>query len=83
MKNYSDRIITTPGVLFGKPRVKGTRISAHQILECLSEDWTYKEIIDQYPAITKHDITACIQYANSVIKDIHIVTYTKSKPVNA
>ncbi len=84
MKNYSDHIVASPKVLFGKPRVKGTRISAHQILECLSEGWTYKEIISQFPALSKHDITACIQYASSFIEDIHIVgNYSKSKIVHA
>ena len=33
------RIEISEDILFGKPRVKGTRISVEKVLACLAEGW--------------------------------------------
>lgn len=58
--SYKNHIVSTPTVLFGKPRVKGTRIPVQQVLECLAEGWDSKKIVDQFPVLKKEDIQACI-----------------------
>ena len=61
--NWKDRIETNPDVLSGKPIVAGTRISVELVVELLAEDWTPDEILDQYPALSRPDIQACLHYA--------------------
>ena len=62
-KNWKDRIETNPDVLSGKPVVAGTRIAVELVVELLAEDWTPDEILDQYPALSRPDIQACLHYA--------------------
>lgn len=70
---YAERIVATPGVLFGKPRVKGTRIPVHQIVQCIAEGWSEKKIVEQFPGIKKEDIKACIAYAGDLLEGIHMI----------
>ena len=51
-----------PGILSGKPIIKGTRISVEQIVGHLNGVWTEEKIIAGYH-ITAEDIEACRQFA--------------------
>jgi uncharacterized protein (DUF433 family) len=64
--NWKEHIVTTPDVLRGKPRIKGTRIPASLILGYLAADNTYKEIIQEFPDLTKEQIAACLDYAREL-----------------
>lgn len=64
MAHMNGRITVTPDVLFGKPHIKGTRISVDQVLSCLSEGFSFEKIIDEFPYLTKEDVRACVEYAN-------------------
>ncbi len=66
MESYLDRITINPAQLDGKPCIRGMRISVQTILEFLSAGTTTEEIIEQYPVLTKEDITACLQYAAKI-----------------
>ncbi len=66
---FRDRIEINPGILTGKPIVKGTRISVEFILELLSQGWSYEEILKNYPQLTREDILAAIEYCLEVIKE--------------
>jgi len=57
------RISRDANIVFGKPAIKGTRISVEFILERLAAGWSEAEILDNYPHITRDDILACIAYA--------------------
>jgi uncharacterized protein (DUF433 family) len=70
-----ERIVVNPKVHFGKPVIKGTRITVQNVLELLNEGLTFKQIIqDYYPDLKKGDIQACLQYAIALVaaEDIHI-----------
>jgi uncharacterized protein (DUF433 family) len=62
----SDRIIISSDTLFGKPRIKGTRISVEQVLGSLAEGWSHNKIIGEFD-ITNEDINACIEFAYHAI----------------
>jgi uncharacterized protein (DUF433 family) len=59
----SDWIDSNPGILGGKPCVRGTRISVHHILELLANGATLDEILRANPQITREGLLAAIQYA--------------------
>ena len=70
-----DRIIVNPRIHFGKPVIKGTRITVQNVLELINEGLTFDQIIkDYYPDLKKEDIRACLQYAIALVasEDIHI-----------
>jgi len=58
-----DRITANPKVLGGKPIIRGTRISVEFILDLLASNVPEKEILEDYPHLTKEDIRACLRYA--------------------
>ena len=64
--NWEEFIISTPDVLRGKPRIKGTRIPVSLILGYLAAGSTIEEIIEEFPDIKKEQITACLDYARDL-----------------
>ncbi len=70
-----ERIIVDPHIHFGKPVIKGTRITVQNVLELIKEGLTFDQIMrDYYPDLKKDDILACMQYAIALVaaEDIHI-----------
>jgi uncharacterized protein (DUF433 family) len=57
------RIKVDPGVMAGKPVVRGTRLTVEHILNLLANGETPTGILDEYPGITDDDIRACLVYA--------------------
>jgi uncharacterized protein (DUF433 family) len=51
--NWQDHIVSTPDVLRGKPRIKGTRIPVSLILGYLAAGNTAEQIIEQFPDLKK------------------------------
>ncbi|MGK2953046.1 MAG: DUF433 domain-containing protein [Thiobacillus sp.] len=66
---WRDRITSDPAVLAGKPVVKGTRISVELILGWLANGWTYEQILESYPHITRDDILAALAFAAEMMRD--------------
>lgn len=59
----NEYIDINPNIAFGKPCIKGTRISVNFILELLSLDWTIGAILENYPQLTQTQIQAAIKFA--------------------
>ena len=56
------RIVSTPGVLGGKPRIDGTRVGVVHILEALAAGDTAEEIVRDFPWLSHDDIRAALLY---------------------
>jgi uncharacterized protein (DUF433 family) len=65
-KNRLERITIDPGVLCGKPVIKGTRISVELILEKLVQGYSYQKTVKEYD-IQEEDIKAALLYAQKTI----------------
>ncbi len=63
------RISIDPEVCFGKPCIKGHRIWVSLILDFLASGMTVQEILQQYPALEKADILACIAYGAEMARE--------------
>lgn len=59
----NDRIEINPGIMLGKPVVRGTRITVELILRKIAEGATEEVLLDAYPTLKKKDIKAAIVYA--------------------
>ncbi|OHE55589.1 MAG: hypothetical protein A2Z47_03915 [Thermodesulfovibrio sp. RBG_19FT_COMBO_42_12] len=64
--NWRDYIVSTPDVLRGKPRIKGTRVPVSLILGYLAAGNTVEEIIEEFPDLTREQIAACLDYAREL-----------------
>ena len=63
---WRDYIESTPDILRGKPRLKGTRIPVSLVLGYLASDQTSAEIIEEFPDLSKEQIAACLDYAREL-----------------
>ena len=60
--DWQDRIEKVPGILSGKPIIRGMRLSVEQVMGHLNGGWSEEDIIAGY-GITAEDIEACRQFA--------------------
>ncbi len=63
---WQDHIGSTPNILRGKPRIKGTRIPVSLILGYLAEGYSPEQIIAEFPDLNNEQIAACLDYAREL-----------------
>lgn len=61
--DYHDRIVIDPQIRFGKPTVRGTRITVGDVLSYLASGMSEDEILADFQSLTREDIRACLAYA--------------------
>jgi uncharacterized protein (DUF433 family) len=61
--DYLNRIAADPAIRFGKPCVRGTRISVGDVLEYLAGGLSEDDILADFPQLTREDIRACLAFA--------------------
>ena len=62
VNDYSHIITIEPDKRFGRPCIRGMRISVYDILEWLAGGMAYEEILDEFPDLTIEDILASIAF---------------------
>lgn len=60
---YRDRIVLDPTVRFGKPVVRGTRITVGDVLAYLAGGMSEAEILADFPQLRHEDVLACLGFA--------------------
>ncbi len=65
--NWQERIVVDPGILLGKPVIRGTRLAVEFIIDLLAQGWSQEEILRNYPGLTYEDIQACLAYVSTVL----------------
>ena len=63
MAPYSERISINPVIRFGKPCIKGTRITVYDVLSWLASGMTNEQILKDFPELKVEDIHASLSYA--------------------
>lgn len=76
--NWHDHIVVDPNVLVGKPIVKGTRISVELLLDRLADGWSFDDILDAYPHLTREQVQAAIAFASELFKEERFVAIQKA-----
>jgi len=61
--DYRDRIVIDPEVRFGKPCVRGTRITVGDVLSYLASGMSEQQILADFPQLAPEDIRACLAFA--------------------
>ena len=63
MNELRAHIVIDNEIRFGKPCIKGTRITVGDILQWLSSGMTEQEILEDYPELQKNHIKAALAFA--------------------
>jgi uncharacterized protein (DUF433 family) len=63
-----DCIVLAPTILAGKPVIRGTRLAVEFILGLMADGWSEADIIENYPGVTRDDVTAGLAYASDVVR---------------
>jgi len=74
MINYQEHIEINSEIRFGKPIIKGTRISVYDILNWLANGKTNEEIVFDFPELSIDDIKSCLAYAAQKEHKIRVAT---------
>jgi uncharacterized protein (DUF433 family) len=62
--DYKEFIEVDPEIRFGKPIIKGTRITVYDVLQWLASGMTHDEIISDFPQLNEKQILACLACTN-------------------
>lgn len=58
-----ERIVTDPAIRFGKPTVRGTRLTVGEVLGCLAAGASEEQLMLDYPQLSHEDVLACLAFA--------------------
>lgn len=61
--DYVQHIVVDREIRFGKPVIKGTRISVSDILGYMAAGDSEEDILAEFPQLKVEDIRACLAYA--------------------
>ncbi len=78
--HWSDRIVSDPDILVGKPTIKGTRISVELLLDRLADGWSTEDILTSYPHISRDDILAALAFVAEIYREESFVAVGKARP---
>ncbi len=70
---YEQFIEINPNIRFGKPCIRGTRITVQDILEMLSGGMSFDGILEDFPQLSIEKIRAALAYAASRERKIRMV----------
>ena len=61
--SVEERIVMTPGVCGGRPRIRGTRMTVVDLLAGLAAGDKPDDIVADFPEISHEDIAAALRFA--------------------
>jgi uncharacterized protein (DUF433 family) len=73
----SERITIDPDICNGKPVIKGTRIAVQTVLEFLAAGDSAADVLEEYPALSREDVQACLDYASKLMANHYSVVSLK------
>ena len=75
----TDRVEINPGVMLGKPVIRGTRIPVELLLRKLSEGASESELLEAYPRLVREDIQTAIRYAADTLAHEEVIFVSASQ----
>jgi uncharacterized protein (DUF433 family) len=66
--DWRNHIVVDPGILVGKPVIKGTRLAVEFVLDLLAQGWPEPEILREY-RLESVQVRACLAYAQDRLRD--------------
>ena len=75
MINYLQYIEIDPKKRFGRPILKGTRISVYDVLNWLANGMSKKQISSDFPELSEEMVNACLFYAANKENHLRIASW--------
>ena len=72
--NYREYIEIRPDKRFGRPCLKGTRISVYDVLNWLSNGMSKQDVMEDFNELTEEMINACLGYAADKERRLNIAS---------
>ena len=69
-KKLLERIVLNPGIMVGKPVIRGTRLTVDFILNLLAHGASENDILCEYEGLDIKDIQACYLFATKSLENI-------------
>ena len=73
-----DRIVSEPGIMLGKPVIRGTRVPVELLVRKLGEGASVEEMLEAYPNLKREDIFAALKFAADSLSNEEIVFLPKA-----
>lgn len=73
MENIEKYITINPDIRFGKPIIKGTRITVYDVLNWFSQGMSMQEVLHDFPELSEEQIRACFAYAANREQKMQVV----------
>lgn len=64
-----DRITHVPGLMSGRPTIRGMRLTVGMILDHLANGYSIEQILGEYPDLERQDIEQAVRYARHRIDE--------------
>lgn len=61
-RRWRDRLVFDPAISTTWPVVKGTWVTAGQVVSLVLDGWSWGRILRSYPELTEDDLRACLSY---------------------
>ena len=71
-----ERIAIDPKIMFGKPVIRGSRLTVQFILGLLAHGMSIEEVLDEYRGLKRDDVLACLLFAQQSLGDISFMPLT-------
>ncbi len=68
-----ERITMKPGLMSGRPVIRGMRFPVGDILEMLASGMSVEDILEQHPILEREDINAALLYASLKMKNTIVI----------
>ena len=69
---YLRRITFDPGIMGGKPCIRGMRVTVGMIVGLVASGYSKPAILELYPYIESEDIAEALRYAAWRVKEIEV-----------
>ncbi len=75
----NDMVEIDPGIMLGKPVIKGTRITVELILRKIAEGASKEMLLDAYPHLPEGSVNAALLYAADALAHEETVVLADAK----
>ena len=75
---YLRRITFDPGIMGGKPCVRGMRVTVGMIVGLVASGHSKQEILEMYPYLENEDIDEALRYAAWRVEEIEVPVWNKT-----
>ena len=77
--DWRGRIVANPGVVAGKPAVRGTRLSVEFVLGLFAAGWEKSQVLENYPQLSPDDLAAVFAYAADIVGELKHITFSAER----